>query len=274
MNKLTFGDGLKASDVTPEDVRSLLQIPTVEKVDVAVNFNYKEWKPAEGYKALMNAETGTVYNVVTDSYRFVPHEVGIIEATKALEKNPDYTGVEWNVEGYSEYKRMHARGDLIGFEKEVEKGDFLRPTVEYCNNYDYSGMEKLSLGGLRLVCLNGAVVREQFMMVGKRHVGAENPTMQFNLTEALVNFSLQTNEWKSWSKTDVTPFHMDVVDDLYLTKKERAEVSDNLDTDMSKINLWMFYNILTFLITHKIKSFNRRMEAFHLLRKATSRRWG
>jgi hypothetical protein len=75
------------------------------------------------------------------------------------------------------------------------------------------------------------------------------------VSTALNRFNLQTNQWKKWI-------------DIKLTEKTYAKVMKTMKFGKPIMNLWIFYNILTWYITHRAVSLNHRVEMEKRLRAA------
>ena len=264
-------NGLKSKDLTAENVRNVLGLPKVEMASVAVKFHKGPggWDIAKEAKAAINPEIRKVYRVFSKEYRFVPHEQGILDLTKAAEANPEYGRLVWKVDGHDNFRRMHARGIFPDLDFEVKEGDVVNPQIEYFNSYDGSWSEKFIFGAYRVVCSNGLTVGEKFAMETARHVEGQRKDFAIKLDEALHNFSIQNGIWKEWLNKEVSLAHLNQVEEMGLNKSEKAEVVDSLSEDPG-MNLWLFYNIITALITHGIQSLNKQVRTWDHLRYQSS----
>ena len=90
-------------------------------------------------------------------------------------------------------------------------------------------------------------------------------------------FNLQANEWKKWTDRKLREKTYDnVMKTMNFGKKAMAEIENRTeqeaegfaDNGFPIINLWIFYNILTWYITHRAVSLNHRVEMERRLRSA------
>jgi len=195
-NILTFApNGLKVSDLTPEDVRAALDLPRIEEKRVVFG-DFGDWTLSAKHKALVNADTGKLYGIHSAGYRTVRHEEGILAVMSVVEQNPEFGSVEWSVSGADDYKRTMARGRFTEVTREVVDGDQgINPVIDYFNSYDGAWAEKLSFGAHRLVCTNGMVALSEIMRESVPHWGTERPEdFLAQINQAMGDFSAHTQD--------------------------------------------------------------------------------
>lgn len=265
---ITFSSrGIKSSDITPEELRSALELPTIKESQVA--YRATGWRISAKNKAIINEDTGRLYGIFSNSYRLVPHEQGILEVMKAVEKNPEYGDVEWTVKDYEDSKRIRACGVFNDIDYEVNK-ELIHPRVEYYNSYDGSWAERLMFGAFRVICSNGAVIGEKFLQASAIHTeGVNRERMVIDLDNALHHFSIQTGIWKKWADEKLSLAHLNSAEEIGFSKENHDHLIGEVDQN-PKMDLWSFYNIITMLITHRIASLNRQVRSFNRLRREQS----
>lgn len=264
--------GLKASDVTAEDVRVALDLPQVIE-DQVVFGQPGNWRKTNKHKALVNPDTGKLYSIRSKDYRLVKHEEAILDIMSIVDQNPEYGAIEWSAAGTADdYKRVQLKGRFPEHSLEVRKGDLVNPTIEYFNSYDGSWGERLWFGAFRVVCSNGAMVGERVLALSAAHIGEERPQEMLPLFgEAMHSFSDQVGLYRGWVDRVLQIGHVEsTLEILDLTKKERGMVLDEVDREPD-MDLWTFYNTVTALVTHNIRSLDRQVRSWGRLRKAQSR---
>jgi hypothetical protein len=101
------------------------------------------------------------------------------------------------------------------------------------------------------------------------------------VSTALKRFKLQTNQWKKWTDQQLTEkTYENVIKTMKFGKnameviEERTarEAKEYTDNGFPIMNLWIFYNALTWYITHRAVSLNHRVEMERRLRLAI-RHW-
>lgn len=270
---LTFEEnGLSTSDITPEELRDMLGLPRVCETKIAYRGN-GGWRQTSNSKGIANMDTGQLYQISSKDYRLVKHEDGIMDIMKAIERNPGFGRVTWSVNDYDHGKRIHARGVFLDIANPIgkNKGDLIHPTIEYFNSLDGSWSEKVIFGAFRVVCSNGLIMGEKFYQASAIHTeGVDRRTITVNLSDRLHDFSVQTGVWEKWLDRQISLGHLNLIEGMHLTSDNRSyainEVSDNPEMD-----LWMFYNLITFIITHRMSSLNRQVHSWNRLRSETSK---
>jgi hypothetical protein len=263
--------GLKTTDVNPKEVREALGIPEVVVRQAGYRSN-KYWTRSARHQAVVNMETGQLYGIHSDKYHLTPHEEGVLESTRALEKNPEFGAIEWRVQNeFNNFGRVHLKGIIPDAQHEINKGDLVNPSIEYFNSYDGGWAEINRFGAYRVICSNGLTMRVEFLKESVRHFESQEKRKQMyiNLSEALHGFSVQTELWRKWADRELSIGNLDSLESIGMNKAEKGEVVEETskDPDMS---LWVFYNLITAIITHKVRSLNRQVAMWDHLRRETN----
>jgi hypothetical protein len=125
-------------------------------------------------------------------------------------------------------------------------------------------------GAFRVVCSNGLVVGEKFFQGSAVHsIGSNRDSILIDLDEALHRFSTQTGIWKGWLKKELSLAHLNSAEEIGLTKENHDYIVEETSNN-PKIDLWTFYNLMTFVITHRMQSLNRQVQSWNRLRTETS----
>ena len=122
------------------------------------------------------------------------------------------------------------------------------------------------------------MVGEKYLHLRKRHVfDFEKMDIKEQVSTALKRFNLQTNQWKGWTELGLTEkIYTNVMKTMKFGKKAMEEIEERTareakgfaDNRLPIMNLWIFYNILTWYITHRAVSLNHRVEMERKLRSA------
>ncbi len=127
------------------------------------SLSFGEGLPVEGHKAIVNPDSGHVYDIVSDKYKLVKHEEVIENVEEVLVKDNQMGPWDKSTIFYQEGARMRTTYKFPGVSLPVQKGDYVNPTIEVLNSYDRSIRHIIMLGAFRLVCTNGMVVGKKFM---------------------------------------------------------------------------------------------------------------
>lgn len=249
----------------------------------------------DGYKAIVNPDTGHVYDIVSEKYKLVKHEEVLDNIESILAKEDKMGPYHKEVKVYQNGARIRAKYTF--YEKSVRinnsptRNDIVNPTLEAFNSYDRSVKHIVMLGAFRLICTNGMVVGIEFMQFRKRHM----PDLYLDdVKQALeIGMDKMDTQLLTWDKWTEKKLEKDTLEStlkvLDLNKKETGilnevkeagtgmsidqwlafhEMGDSYQEQRDAMSWWIFYNILTQFTTHEIKSENRRLQLETRIRKA------
>lgn len=134
------------------------------------------------------------------------------------------------------------------------------------------------LGAFRFVCANGLVVGKKFYQLRKRHV-VELERMDFKeqVTTALERFEKQVKTWQRWQVRPLSlGTYQKVMKAMEFGKRATETIEEKVNEDVEGFlsdgypqpTIWMFYNLITWFITHRAVSLNHRVELENRLRRA------
>jgi len=122
------------------------------------------------------------------------------------------------------------------------------------------------------------VVGEKYLHFRKRHIyHLDKMDLKKQVSTALKKFNLQTNQWKKWTELRLTEkTYTKAMKAMKFGRKAIDEVKDRTtqeaegftDNEFPIMSLWIFYNILTWYITHHAVSLNHHVELERRLRTA------
>ena len=179
---------------------------------------------------------------------------------------------------YGHGARMRRLYRLSEVKVEIQPGDSINPELQLLNSYDTAWSFILLLGAFRIVCSNGLVVGKQFLRLKKRHVADfEKIDLQERISTALMQLTSQCDQWKRWAENQLTDQTYDkVLSAMDFSKKALVEIRRRLaqeakgfsENGIPIMSLWIFFNVLTWYITHRTVSLNHRVEMERRLRSA------
>jgi len=253
-----------------------VQFPPVTEESVSWG---KGSKLAQGFKAIVNPSTGHAYSVVSDKYKLIQHEEAAQKVTVAIQDKPELGPFKITTQFYGEDKarmRRAYRFENIGVEIAVD--DVVHLELLLFNSYDCTWPFSLILGAFRLICSNGLTVGKEFFRLRQKHiVDLDQFDLKKDVTNALSQFNKQSELWKRWTDRPLTPqiyngvmgtmdFGLEATDSIH---RRVYDDTSELDQDYFPImSIWIFYNVLTWYITHRTVSLNHRIELERRLRKA------
>lgn len=206
----------------------------------------------KGKKAVVRTDTKDTLGIVSDNYKIITHGEALGAIEKALGKK-----VEPKVTIAKNGALMFATYTLKDVQGEVAKGDIVGMQFTAINSYDGTTTLRISLGGLRLVCLNGMVVSDHFYRFSIRHTGeaqievAKLAEKMEGLTES---FQKSLKYMKAMTETRLKGGEAAIFDQentklpSYLIDAAQEEYQRAGDE-----SVWGGYNALTYAITHSMR---------------------
>jgi len=234
---------------------------------------------AEGRFAIVDQNNNYLFNVCTEIYKPVYHELVIWQVEQAALAVPEFGPpvIQFNLLANGGKIKVNARFPEV--EHEISTGDIVNPTSDIFSSYDLGWKYKAMFGAYRLVCSNGMTVGEVFDSFKKRHlVGLDPDELTNMLMTGMPKFSEQTGLWKLMAEKKVPQLMYDsVMEDLKFSEGEIQKIeavkearSGLLLPDALKqkdLNMWDLNSVLTQYVTHNVASELRKIE---LLPKITA----
>ena len=255
------------------------EISFPEIVEQPVMWGYhRDLHQANKYKAIVNFDTGKLFSIVSNDYRLIRHEEAIEQIEKAIFDVPGLGRYETFTEFYNDMGRMRRTYRFPEISVEISSRDTVNLEIHLFNSYDTVWMFIVLLGAFRLICKNGLVVGKKFLHLRKRHVyELEQINVQKEVSTALTRFKLQTKQWGKWADRQLTEkTYKKVIKTMKFGKKAMDEIEDRIYQDAEGfsnngvpiMSVWLFFNTLTWYITHRTVSLNHRVDMEKRLRAA------
>jgi hypothetical protein len=249
--------------------------PLVAEQPVFCGSKARTWT-ADNHKAIVDLATGKVFSIVSQDYRLIRHEDAIEFIEEAIQKN--LGAYVTNTSFYNDGGRMLHSFRFPGISVQIDRGDSVSLELHLFNSYDMTWPFIVLLGAFRLVCSNGLVIGKKYYQFRKRHIfHLADVGLEADLCRSIGQFHLQAKEWRKWAEISMT---MKVFDRVMRTMQFGARATEEIEEriwcengnpqgNVPLVTLWAFYNVLTWYITHRVASLNRRVELENRLRLAT-----
>ena len=249
-----------------------------EVCETPVSWGEINLQRTEKYKAIVNPATDKVYAIVSKDYKLIRHEDAVWKIERIIDDYPDLGNYKTKTRFYNGGGRMCSTYRFYEKSIKIKSGDSVNPQLLLFNSYDTSWPFVVILGAFRIFCSNGLVIGEKYMHLRKRHVYDFNQMdIDKVVSTALKRLKLQTNQWKKWTSRELTvKTYGKVMKTMKFGKKSVAEIENRISREASGVtddkfpvlSLWIFYNILTWFITHRAVSLNHQVEMEKRLRSA------
>ena len=257
-----------------------ITFPQIEEQPVSWGY-YRDLHTADRYKAIVDRDTGKLFSVVSKDYKLIRHEQAVEQVEDAIHKSPELGEHQVETEFYNDGGRMQRKYVFPEVTVQIENNDSVNPELQLYNSYDTTWPFIVLLGAFRLICTNGLVIGKEYLHFRKRHVFDFNKIeLEQQVSTAIKRFRLQGEEWKKWRSRYVNQdSYAKVMTSMKFGKKATEEIETKIfqeaeefenETDFPIMNMWVFFNILTWFITHKAVSLNHRVELEGRLRRAIS----
>lgn len=242
------------------------------------------------YKALVDANSGRVFSIVHKHYKLVRHEDFLNMVESALQAFPEMGPWERNVRMLQNGKRMWATYRFPELETNPTKGtrkfvpdDIVNPTIEIFNPYDVGWSRAVTFGAYRVRCKNGALIAIKLLRFIRTHLQKVSSEMITPLIERQAEiFATQSLVWNSWATRIVTPREFEeIMGSIPFNQREMVEVGSEVEVTsdiqlhnirLKTLTFWLFYNILSQYITHKVSSDLRKIQLYQALNQSFYRR--
>jgi len=233
---------------------------------------------AQDHKAVVDLRTGKVFSIVSNDYRLIRHEQAIEKVERIIHGHSRMSGYVVDTEFYNDGGRMRRTYRFPSISIQIGKDDDVCLTLHLFNSYDLTWPFIVLVGAFRFVCANGLVVGRKFYQFRRRHIfQLEAVGLGTELSRSIRQFNQQAKEWSDWAKTAMTLKVYDkVMGFMHFGSRAVEEIEYQLwggvppaEEGAKLITLWTFYNVLTWYITHRVKSLNSRVEQENRLRTAT-----
>ncbi len=234
---------------------------------------------AEDYRALVNPDTGVVFSIVSKDYKLIRHEAAIKKVNKVISKTPELGKYETTVAFYGKGARMRMKYCFTDIPIEIKPDDYIFPELQLFNSYDTTWPFIVLVGAFRFVCANGLVIGEKFLNIRKRHVyDFDKILLEQHISTALEKINSQADQWKQWTDRGLNQAsYAQIMKTMKFGKKATEVIEKRIQKETKKfhdngfpvLTLWVFFNILTWYITHKAVSLNHQVEMEKRLRAAT-----
>jgi hypothetical protein len=232
----------------------------------------------DGYKALVNPDTKTVYSVVSDRYRLVRHEDLLASVEEAISLHPEYGRPVARLEFSNDGGRMWAEYVFPEVRVPVGEDDMISPRVVVHGSYDTSASSGVDFGAWRLVCRNGLTMGEKTVSLRRRHTAREVlPLVMEQLDQGLEVLARQARIWTDWTERPVRPHeYEEIMEGMELGRKATEELHREVETACNlrleglrtrTLTWWVLFNILTHYVTHRVRSLDRRVRLEARLRR-------
>lgn len=228
----------------------------------------------EGKHAILDQNTGTVFNVCSDLYKPVFHEEVVHLVEEAARKLPEFGKPTIKIQQLADggKLRVEAKFEEVAYDINPKVGDFVNPTINVFSSYDLGWKYGGRFGAYRLICSNGASVGKIFDSFKKRHLTSLDPNeLSVTIQNGMLKFSEQTELWQRWANEKLLPEqYAGLWAELPFspTEKEKIEQLPEAGTKLllpqalasGDLTRWDFYNVVTQFASHEISSAIRTVE--------------
>lgn len=211
---------------------------------------------AEGYRAIVREDTGTILGVHGKNYKLVTNET-VFNAIDDAIHNSGLDTSRMSIKDYISHGggRCFRKYRFDNYAIETSQGDSTVLQVVFFNSYDGSWTVSLDIGGFRIACANGQVIGDSMFSMVKRHTANIDFSALRSRMQASLDLFLQQGEvWKKWMTAPVFDEQAHNVFTYLPGTNERMLGRLDASWDNHKAlmgsNVFSLYNTLTHWSTH------------------------
>jgi len=223
-------------------------------------------------KALIDANNGHVFSIVSDQYKVVNYEDLVVMVSDITKGITDYGQIKLVPTTFKDGAKFKLQLQFPEAQKSIRKLDNIMPKIDVLSSIDLSRSLTGRFGAFRLICTNGMGVWEMFKAFARKHlVSLVLRDLQTTIQEGLMGFQNQVLEWRKWSNTMVP---LEVYNDVWqhlpfsAHEKEKIEVLPEVSTKLTlksameqkALTVWDMNAALTQFSTHEIRSDVRKLD--------------
>jgi hypothetical protein len=268
---------LKAKEIREVQMEIRDKYPDIvwpEPIMEPVFFGRFDKTVVENRKLILDSNTGAQFDIVSDQYELIPHEVATHNLLRSIPEEFGTPKLKFRMWQDGARFRLEASfPDLGNFE--VKEGDAVEPRITQMNSLDRSTFYGLEFGATELVCTNGLVAYKQRSTTKRRHVfGAEDiDKLADSMKHEMENFSEQLGIWQQWNHMQIGSVEELVLDleALPFSEKEREKLlvlplMNNENRTLKglvadgKATLWDVNSAATQYATHEVNSDQRQFD--------------
>jgi len=248
-----------------------ITFPEIEEQPVSWGY-YRDLHDADRYKAIVDRDTGKLFSIVSKDYKVIRHEQAIDALEDILYGTQDLGTPFVTTSFYNDGGRMRRTYRFKDIAVDISQGDKVYPELHLFNSYDVTWPLIVLLGAFRVVCSNGLVVGNKFYQLRKRHV-VQLEQMDFRGQV----FQKQVKTWRKWETQALSldTYHK-VMEAMSLGKRATETIENMVSEEVEgfltdgypRPTVWVFYNLLTWFVTHNTVSLNHRVELENRIRRA------
>lgn len=255
-----------------EDVASRYNVKFPDPVLEPLWFGRRPTNMIQGRYAIVDQNSGTAYNVCTDLYKPIYHELVIKDVEDAAAAHPEYGKPEIKVSLLADGAKLRVHVVFEEVDYTIKSGDVVHPTTDIKSSYDLGWKYSMDFGAYRLICSNGMKIGEVLESYKKRHLTSLNPDMlSDSLASGMFNFSNQAQLWQKWAGESISmKQYEELWTELPFSKPEKEKIEAHKSEGdgilllealkQNELTKWGFFNALTAYTTHNIASELRQID--------------
>lgn len=227
--------------------------------------------PINNKRAVVDTISNRVLGIVSPRYKIIKNEDLLRKITPVVEElgmrsEPQITSTCNGAVTFIKFLSDKTTG-------EVAKGDVVQFGIEFFNSYNGSLSVGFHIIALRLVCANGLVVPKSVREIRIRHTGCAEV---LSLRNYLMEYSGQIEKvmelWKTWTRIIPKREQLENFLGKLVGKRLGCDFIQRYESlPVEQQNLWQFYNILTYFLSHQMKP--KKEEAVALRRFVKNETW-
>jgi len=190
-----------------------------------IYFGRFEKKSVDNRKLMLDRNTGTQYDIVSDDYQLIHHEEVVDMVLKACPV--EFGKPEFKIKMLLNGARSVVQAQFPDMGDFKVEGSPINPIIRMMNSVNRSTHLVYSYGAEELVCTNGLIRYVEKDKSKFRHItGSLNALdLQEQITSDLTGFSTQYLVWQHWAQRQLDKLQVDeIIEKLPFSEAEQAKL--------------------------------------------------
>lgn len=245
-------------------------VPWPHVSEEPIFYGRKEKKRWEGRKGIVDQRHEVLYDIVSDDYSLLPHEVAVHQVKIALKEFPEYGDPKLQI--FLPYSGAKMVLNVTFPEtKHLIKKDVISPMFKVRNSYNRTWVYSFQFGAVQQICTNGLVSWKSHDFFGRKHIGLDPSDIIHALQKSATLLSDEIGLWQGWAEKKLNSDEYSMLwEALPFSKKEKEKIEELPQTGTGlllpkalkddTLTKWDFASVVTQFVTHELSSENRKAD--------------
>ncbi len=231
-----------------------MELPVAEKRRIYIRDNNGNYVDTDKYIAVVNPVNDYIFGIMSNRYSIFQHKDIFPIAHNILGDNFKIRKQYLTRNGARFYVE-YVSDEVLS----IDGVDNFSPMIIAMNSYDGSLGLSFDYGYYRIVCDNGARIGEKILQICVKHIGEINSRITENFIATIEISKKRLLDIFSYLYANIiTKDEAIFIAEKIFPKKYAREVVEQMSDVKDKLSMWELYNMMTYVTTHIVKSYETR----------------